>query len=85
VEPSLPAGTKPNLPPYQTLYALIRNEEQGGAVEKYRAKSIFFDIKDESSTTAQIDSLVTTLGGKRFNRPNWGTTIFHDDEEANVQ
>lgn len=42
-----------------------------------------FDMNDEE--TAQIDNLVTTLGGKRFNRPNWGTTIFHDDEEANVQ
>lgn len=35
--------------------------------------------------TAQIDELVTSLGGKRFNRPNWGITIFHDDAEANVQ
>lgn len=42
-----------------------------------------FDMEDEE--TAQIDNLVTTLGGKRFNRPNWGTTIFHDDQEANVQ
>lgn len=42
-----------------------------------------FDMSDEEA--AQIDSLVTKLGGKRFNRPNWGTTIFHDDEEANVQ
>jgi diketogulonate reductase-like aldo/keto reductase len=42
-----------------------------------------FDMNAEE--TGQIDNLVKTLGGKRFNRPNWGTTIFHDDEEANVQ
>ncbi|KAJ5912428.1 hypothetical protein N7504_001311 [Penicillium tannophilum] len=35
--------------------------------------------------TAQIDGLVQTLGGKRFNRPNWGAVIFHDDEGENVQ
>ncbi|CAG7926254.1 unnamed protein product [Penicillium olsonii] len=34
---------------------------------------------------AKIDGLVETLGAKRFNRPNWGTTIFHDDEAENVQ
>jgi diketogulonate reductase-like aldo/keto reductase len=42
-----------------------------------------FHMDDDE--TAQIDNLVTTLGGKRFNRPNWGTTVFHDDQEANVQ
>jgi diketogulonate reductase-like aldo/keto reductase len=42
-----------------------------------------FDMDDEE--TAQINNLVTALGEKRFNRPNWGTTIFHDDQEANVQ
>ncbi|KAJ5682852.1 hypothetical protein N7462_006017 [Penicillium macrosclerotiorum] len=34
--------------------------------------------------TAQIDELADILGGKRFNRPNWGTVIFHDDD-PNVQ
>jgi glycerol 2-dehydrogenase (NADP+) len=37
-----------------------------------------FDMSEEE--IAQIDRLVETLGGKRFNRPNWGTVIFHDDE-----
>ncbi|KAJ5725180.1 uncharacterized protein N7483_006537 [Penicillium malachiteum] len=27
----------------------------------------------------QVDNLVEALGGKRFNVPNWGTTVFHDD------
>lgn len=39
----------------------------------------------DDSETIRIDDLVTSLGGKRFNRPNWGTTIFHDDADANVQ
>lgn len=36
-----------------------------------------FDMDDQE--VAQIDSLVDTVGGKRFNVPNWGTEIFHDD------
>lgn len=39
----------------------------------------------DDQEVAQIDELVNMLGGKRFNRPNWGTVIFHDDEDANVQ
>ncbi|KAJ5994910.1 hypothetical protein N7481_001887 [Penicillium waksmanii] len=39
----------------------------------------------DDNETVKIDELVTSLGGKRFNRPNWGTTIFHDDADANVQ
>lgn len=42
-----------------------------------------FTMDDDE--TRMIDGLVISLGGKRFNRPNWGTTIFHDDLEANVQ
>ncbi|CAI7566153.1 unnamed protein product [Penicillium bialowiezense] len=42
-----------------------------------------FDMTDEE--VAQIDQLTETLGAKRFNRPNWGTTIFHDDEAENVK
>ncbi|CAG8218406.1 unnamed protein product [Penicillium salamii] len=42
-----------------------------------------FVMNDEE--VAQIDGLVETLGAKRFNRPNWGTTIFHDDEAENVK
>lgn len=35
------------------------------------------------SEIQQIDELAKTKG-KRFNRPDWGTTIFHDDAEAGV-
>lgn len=42
-----------------------------------------FDMDNQE--VAQIDQLVHALGGKRFNRPNWGTVVFHDDEETNVQ
>jgi glycerol 2-dehydrogenase (NADP+) len=39
----------------------------------------------DEQEVVQIDEIVNTLGGKRFNRPNWGTVVFHDDEDANVQ
>jgi glycerol 2-dehydrogenase (NADP+) len=42
-----------------------------------------FAMNDQE--VAQIDGLVETLGGKRFNRPNWGAVIFHDDEAENVK
>jgi diketogulonate reductase-like aldo/keto reductase len=41
-----------------------------------------FVMNDQEA--AQIDGLVKTLGEKRFNRPDWGTVVFHDDTE-NVQ
>ncbi|KAJ5711971.1 hypothetical protein N7488_006127 [Penicillium malachiteum] len=36
-----------------------------------------FDMSDEE--VEQVESLAETLEGKRFNVPNWGTTVFHDD------
>lgn len=33
---------------------------------------------------ASVDDLVKRNGGKRFNRPDWGTTVFHDDVAAGV-
>lgn len=36
-----------------------------------------FEMNDRE--TEWIDGLVTTLGAKRFNVPNWGTIVFHDD------
>ncbi|KAJ5948249.1 hypothetical protein N7466_001264 [Penicillium verhagenii] len=42
-----------------------------------------FSMDEEE--TSQIDGLAQTLGEKRFNRPNWGTVIFHDDEVENAQ
>lgn len=32
-----------------------------------------------------LDGLVSSVGPKRFNRPNWGTTVFHDDYEVTKQ
>lgn len=65
VEPSLPAGTKSTSLPSrhsQTLYAFLRTKEQGKAVEKYGAKSLFFDIKDESGVrTAIVENEITVV------------------------
>lgn len=44
-------------------------------------KQIFLPTEEE---IAQIDRLAKTKG-RRFNRPDWGTTIFHDDEDAGVK
>lgn len=50
------------LPPYQTLFALVRTEEQGEAVKKYGAKPISFDIKDETSIrTAIVENEITVV------------------------
>ncbi|KAI8711917.1 hypothetical protein NCS52_01456600 [Fusarium sp. LHS14.1] len=43
-----------NLPPYGTLYALVRTTEQVKAVEKYGAKPLIFDVKDEASVRDAI-------------------------------
>lgn len=43
------------------------------------------NLKDNFTLTdaemERMDKLVT-FGGRRFNRPNWGTMIFHDDDES---
>lgn len=50
------------LPPYQTLYTLVRSEEQGEAVKKYGATPIFFDVKDEASIrTAIVENEITVV------------------------
>lgn len=50
------------LPPYHTLYALVRTEEQGEAVQKYGAKPISFDIKDEVSIrNAIVENEITVV------------------------
>lgn len=50
-------------------------------------KRIAANLKDNVVLTAdeleRIDVLAKTKG-KRFNRPDWGTTIFHDDSEAGI-
>ena len=53
---------KANLPLYQTLYALVRTDEQGEAVKRCGAKPIFFDIKDEVSVrTAIVENEITVV------------------------
>lgn len=53
---------KANLPSYQTLYALVRTDEQAAAVKKYGAKPIFFDIKDEASVrTAIVENEISVV------------------------
>jgi nucleoside-diphosphate-sugar epimerase len=50
------------LPPYRTLYALVRTKEQGEAVKKYGAEPISFDIKEEASIrTAIIENEITVV------------------------
>ncbi|KAJ4325896.1 hypothetical protein N0V84_003282 [Fusarium piperis] len=38
-----------NLPPFGTLYALVRTPDQAKAVERHGAKPLTFDVKDEVS------------------------------------
>ncbi|KAJ6070383.1 hypothetical protein N7467_011702 [Penicillium canescens] len=45
-----------NLPPYSTLYALVRTKEQEESVKKYGAEPITFDVKDEAGIMAAIIS-----------------------------
>jgi nucleoside-diphosphate-sugar epimerase len=50
------------LPPYQTLYALVRTKEQAEAVKKYGAEPIFFNIKDEASIrTAIVENEINVI------------------------
>lgn len=44
-------------------------------------KDVFLPTEEE---IGQIDKLAKTQG-KRFNRPDWGTPIFHDDEDAGLK
>ncbi|RSM07703.1 hypothetical protein CDV31_008483 [Fusarium ambrosium] len=51
-----------NLPPYGTLYALVRNPEQAKVVEQYGAKPLTFDVKDEASVRAAVlDNKITVV------------------------
>lgn len=43
------------------------------------------NLKDNFELTADEMRLIDALaanGGRRFNRPNWGTAVFHDDDES---
>jgi glycerol 2-dehydrogenase (NADP+) len=47
--------------------------------ERIKTNLAIFELnKDER---AQLDELHKTEG-RRFNRPQWGTTIFHDDDQS---
>lgn len=46
------------------------------------------NLNDNFALTAQelerLDQLVNTNGYHRFNRPNWGTVVFHDDADIGL-
>ena len=42
------------LPPYKTLYALVRTQEQADAVKSYGAEPLFLDLQDEEKTIKSI-------------------------------
>ena len=50
--------------------------------ERIRKNLEIFDIEDDE--TDKLNALAKTEG-RRFNRPNWGTTIFHDDEGLDLK
>jgi len=51
-----------NLPPYGTLYALVRTPEQAKAVEQHGAKPLIFDVKDEASVRdAVLENEITVV------------------------
>lgn len=43
-----------NLPPFGTLYALVRTPEQAKAVEQHGAKPLTFDVKNEASVRGAV-------------------------------
>ncbi|KAJ4172715.1 hypothetical protein NW754_002918 [Fusarium falciforme] len=43
-----------NLPPFGTLYALVRTPEQAKAVEQHGAKPLIFDVKNEASVRGAV-------------------------------
>jgi glycerol 2-dehydrogenase (NADP+) len=47
--------------------------------ERIRANLQIFELSDKE--IAKLDELAETEG-RRFNRPNWGTTVFHDDDAS---
>ncbi|RDW58886.1 hypothetical protein BP6252_13362 [Coleophoma cylindrospora] len=49
---------------------------------RIKANLEIFDLTDEEM--AKVDTLAQ-IKGKRFNVPNWGVDIFHDDEGLNLQ
>ncbi|KAJ5747013.1 uncharacterized protein N7511_008709 [Penicillium nucicola] len=49
------------LPPYGTLFALVRTDQQGESVRQLGATPIKFDVKDEAATTAAIISNRITI------------------------
>ncbi|KAF2792256.1 Aldo/keto reductase [Melanomma pulvis-pyrius CBS 109.77] len=47
--------------------------------ERIMANLEVFEMSEE--TAKDLDALAIT-DGRRFNRPNWGTVVFHDDDES---
>lgn len=42
------------LPPYDALFALVRNEKQAHAVQQYGAQPLTFDVKDEAAVLQAV-------------------------------
>jgi glycerol 2-dehydrogenase (NADP+) len=51
------------------------------SVNEGRIKANLDVFEMEAEEEAKLNELVEREG-RRFNRPNWGTTIFHDDDES---
>ncbi|KAF2813005.1 Aldo/keto reductase [Mytilinidion resinicola] len=49
--------------------------------DRIKSNLAVFELSAEE--VAKLDQLAKTQG-RRFNRPNWGTTVFHDDDESVV-
>ncbi|KAF2493939.1 hypothetical protein BU16DRAFT_550859 [Lophium mytilinum] len=47
--------------------------------ERIKSNLAIFELSAEE--VGKLDQLAKTEG-RRFNRPNWGTTVFHDDDES---
>ena len=43
-----------SLPPYNTLYALVRSDNQAKAVAQYGARPLLFNVRDEDSVLAAV-------------------------------
>ena len=51
-----------NLPPYETLYALVRTPEQAKAAEQHGAKPLIFDVRNEASVRdAVLENEITVV------------------------
>lgn len=64
----------------QKGWSVIPKSTNEGRIKSNLNGVFVLDNKEMKS----IDKLATTKG-RRFNRPDWGTTVFHDDEGLNLK